>query len=262
MTILYFTSTGNCLMVAKKIRGEKILSIPNALNTNKLKFTDDAIGLVFPVYGLSVPPIVIEFLEKAELHTDYLYAILTYGTYDAGAVQQLEQIAERTKHHFSYINCLHMQENYLPGFDMKRQKQPSNQQEKLNMLIDDIRERKQFIKNNSWFDRFMTKTHQSNYHYKRGASITSEVHINDLCIGCGACAKLCPTKNITIENGKPVFGPDCLSCLACVQNCPNCAIHLDREKSGERYRNPEITLQELTQGNSEDNIVKTADDLQ
>ena len=59
MTTLYFTSTGNCLMVAKRIGG-RLLSVPQELHKETLQYEDDAIGLVFPVYGLAVPP--MEFL--------------------------------------------------------------------------------------------------------------------------------------------------------------------------------------------------------
>lgn len=31
-------------------------------------------------------------------------------------------------------------------------------------------------------------------------------HVSEDCIGCGKCVKLCPLNNITLENGKPVWG--------------------------------------------------------
>ena len=46
------------------------------------------------------------------------------------------------------------------------------------------------------------------------------------CIGCGICAKNCPTKNIRIENCKAVASAKCTMCYRCVDYCPKQAITL------------------------------------
>lgn len=248
MTILYFTSTGNSLMVAKKI-SQNLVSIPKAMREGAFEFTDDAIGLVFPVYGLSVPPLILEFLDKAKLHSDFIFAVLTYGTFSAASAFQLQDFALKRNISFSYINNLHMTENYLPGFAMEKQKKPKAQDEKLADIVADIASRKEYIVKSSGFDRFMTNTHQKNYHYKRGAGFTENYSVSESCTGCSTCAKVCPTDNIKLTDGKPIFSKDCLSCFACIQNCPANAISLKGEKSGIRYRNPEIELGEIIKAN-------------
>lgn len=248
MKVLYSTSTGNCLMVAKKF-GKDIISIPKTMRKEEYEFEDDKIGIVFPVYGLSVPPLIIDFISKAKFKTDYLFAILTYRTYDAGSVNQLVNIAKDNNIIFNYINCLHMQENYLPGFAMEKQKQPKDQEDKLHQICLDISNRKEYIKKNSIIDRFMTKTHQVSYHYSRGEGMTKDFIVSESCVGCGICKKVCPTNNIHIVNEKPIFRKDCLSCLACVQNCPQKVILLKKEKGKGRYRNPNIELQEIIDSN-------------
>ena len=40
--------------------------------------------------------------------------------------------------------------------------------------------------------------------------------IGDACIGCGQCIQRCPTNNITLENGKPVWSKNCTHCMACI----------------------------------------------
>ncbi|WP_392391161.1 EFR1 family ferrodoxin [Mordavella massiliensis] len=72
--------------------------------------------------------------------------------------------------------------------------------------------------------------------------------VNSACIRCGICVKVCPANNITLEK-QIKFHDKCESCYACIHACPQNAIHLENEKSNVRWRNPEITLEELIQSN-------------
>lgn len=250
MTILYFTSTGNSLYAAKRIGG-RLVSIPQARKQGNFQFEDDAIGLVFPVYGLCVPPLVEEFIKKATLKTDYLFGILTYGFYDAAALEQLAKLGEKNGLHFSYLNIWKTVENYLPGFEMEKEQQKSTQmqQKALDAVVEDIRKRKVWCRHSSMVDRFMTWTHKKAYAYPCGEGLTGQFKLTESCHGCGICTQVCPMDNIRIENNRPVFAKQCVSCLACTQNCPQNAIRMTKEKSQARYRCPEVTLQELINAN-------------
>jgi len=50
----------------------------------------------------------------------------------------------------------------------------------------------------------------------------------DLCIDCGACIALCPTKCFSLdENGKHVYDEDlCVLCKNCIDACPRRALKL------------------------------------
>lgn len=50
------------------------------------------------------------------------------------------------------------------------------------------------------------------------------VKISDACVGCGLCAKHCPTGNLSIADGKAVAGERCTMCYRCVNNCPKQAV--------------------------------------
>lgn len=62
-------------MMSKQLE-KKPISIPQVIRNGNLDFTAESIGIVAPVYGHEVPPMVKEFMEKAAFHTDYFYMLL------------------------------------------------------------------------------------------------------------------------------------------------------------------------------------------
>lgn len=120
MKILYFTSTGNCLEVAKKIGGD-LISIPSALKGNKFDFEDEIIGIIAPVYKGGLPSPVTEFLQKAKLKANYIFGIMTYGASGFTANGILFQTGLQNNIRFNYINSMIMVDNSFVYFDMEKQ---------------------------------------------------------------------------------------------------------------------------------------------
>ena len=42
----------------------------------------------------------------------------------------------------------------------------------------------------------------------------------EACAGCGQCAARCPLNNVTLREGRPVWGKRCTHCMACLCYCP------------------------------------------
>lgn len=245
MTVLYFSSTGNSLYIAKRIGG-KLLSIPEYMHKEVFDIEDSEVGIVFPVYGLCVPPFIVDFIKNASIRTPYLFAVATYGFFPGAVCGQLSEIRTKNGRCFDYINRLKMAENCITFSDMAKQEGDSKkQQSQIDELLVDITEHRRFIRSDSPFKKLMTKNHLKNYEFETGVGITDMLIVTDDCRGCGTCVSLCPMKNISISDRSPVFGSSCISCGACLQNCPQNAIHHKKEKSVARYRNPHISLEEL-----------------
>lgn len=250
MMIFYFTSTGNCLYVAKRLGGE-LYSIPQLMKEKSFSFKDDVIGLVFPTYGFGLPNMVRQFLEQVSWEAEYSFAIATYGNLTGAVLPNLERFTAKRGLKFDYMNTLLMVDNYLPNFKVEDQlaKLPVKRiEESLAQILGDIQNRKTNEPSATFPEKLYTAIIQASArsfaHEKNALSYL----VNERCTKCGVCTKVCPAGNIELRD-KVVFHEHCEACLGCVHLCPKNAIHLKKEKSAARFRNEHVSLKEIMEAN-------------
>lgn len=153
--IFYFTATGNSLYVTKQL-DEPWISIVQAVHDREKIYTADKIGIVCPVFGHEVPPLVKEFLTESTFRTDYFYMILTYGNRHGGAAELAHKLLEGLGIHPSYINVVLMVDNFLPGFDMNEQKAlDKNVDGQMERIVRDIASGKNILlRSQMWTGQF------------------------------------------------------------------------------------------------------------
>jgi ferredoxin len=236
--------------VAKQIGGE-VLSIPQLMKEGQLVLHDDAVGIICPVYGGEMPKMVRKFLKKASIRTEYLFFLNTYGMSESLARANAVAAAADAGLKVSYVNSIKMVDNFLPGFEMQKQMETAGAKkidEQIAAVCQDIAQRK-------------VNAPSLGPVHKAGVALTQAIGkvllkddaaqsyiVNEDCIRCGICAKVCPANNITVLKDV-VFGYRCESCYACLHNCPKNAIHLKHERSAARFRNEHVTLQEIISAN-------------
>jgi MinD superfamily P-loop ATPase len=69
--------------------------------------------------------------------------------------------------------------------------------------------------------------------------------VDEKCISCGTCAKVCPVNNIKIIDEKPQFQHRCEMCFACDEWCPSTAIHHWGRSEGVKYHHPEVKTSDM-----------------
>ncbi|MBO6134950.1 MAG: EFR1 family ferrodoxin [Lachnospiraceae bacterium] len=252
MTVCYFTATGNSLYVAKRIGG-KLLSIPKLYKQNEIKIEDDAVGIIAPVYGGNMPRMVSAFLKKATIKAGYLFFISTYGmSYSAVKTNAVETM-QNNGLKLDYVNAIKMIDNYLPGFEMQNQKDSAVKKDiegQIDAICKDLENKKRNVSKIGLFENFIKQLVNGTMGkviFNRNAA--KKYIVNDSCIRCGICAKVCPADNIIVGD-KVAFLDKCEVCYACIHNCPKNAIHLKNEKSSVRFRNEHVNLNEIIEANT------------
>lgn len=247
--IYYFSATGNSLSAARRIASRLDAKVIPITKETSLDCSADQIGFVFPDYFMGIPKIVSDFLSRIEVtHKDpYIYAVITSGGSPGGAMNQLQSILSKRSLHLSYGKAITMVGNYVPMYDIK----PEATREilhKADGICDEIASSVlygQRITIKPSFP-FLSKMVYSMYLKKTGEGDRNFV-VEDSCTGCGICASVCPQKNITITDKKPVFNHDCTHCLACMHWCPSESIQYGKKsKMHKRYHHPDVTLKDIT----------------
>jgi ferredoxin len=251
MKIFYFTATGNSLYAAKRIGGE-LYSIPQMIREGKYEFEDEAIGFVFPCHGSGMARLVTNFIKKSKFKAKYFFAIMTYGGNPFSPLRHIERVGSETEIQFNYTNEILMVDNYLPNFEMDdeiRKENSKNIEEKLDQIIIYIQNRE---------NKLIRKGIPSDILSKYGRRLADKLSYNydkkfivqDSCISCKVCEKVCPAKNIKVIE-KPEFSHKCEMCFACIHHCPQNAIHLKSEKSKARFINKNVKLKEIIAANNQ-----------
>ncbi|GFZ30142.1 iron-sulfur protein [Clostridium zeae] len=248
--IYFFTGTGNSLKVAEEIA--KTLKECELVAINKdvgmeIPEEYERIGFVFPVYFWGLPRMVAEFIKNASFPkqgSTYYFAVATFGGIPGNSISMTSSLLKEKRVQLNYNAGIKMYKNALTFYSMSKNvdKITRESNEKIPLIAKNIENK---VTNKS---RSINKLIKSIYNKStsRIHSTDSNFNVNDKCISCGICQKVCPAKNITIENKKPVFHNQCESCLACIQHCPKQAINYkDKTQSRGRYTHPEIGAKKL-----------------
>lgn len=246
--IIYFSGCGNSRHVANALGTHlndlRIAAIEgDVLAEKKLTATGEKrIVWVFPVYSWGVPPIVAKFIleakiegaERAEHH-----CVMTCGD-DAGLTdsQWRKLIADRGWRALSASSVI-MPNTYtlMKGFDVDEDEAASK---KIKESAERIKEAAGRIiggKADSDICRGKFAWIKSRIIYpwfKRFAMSPKPFHFSEECVGCGLCAKGCPTRNITLKPStrRPIWGNNCALCLRCYHSCPTHAVEYGNATKG------------------------------
>lgn len=200
--VLYFTATGNSLYVAKQFSDAPV-SIPQIMRGKQRRFSDDTIGIVCPIFAGQPPKMVVKFLEESEFEAEYLYIILTYGHDESDSPEFTARLAEKYGVFVDYIAAIKMVDNYLPVFDMEEETAlEKHVEEQIETAVRAVSDRKHGVPEATKEQRKLHARVARMNRLTPAFNNGSQIKVNEGCIGCGICVKVCPVNNFYVENGQ------------------------------------------------------------
>ena len=244
--ILCFSGTGNSRYIAKRMADElqdEIVDVNakiKAVDYSPIK-TGDTVIVVTPTYAWRIPRIVSDWLSKTKLlSAKRIWFVMNCGGEIGNASKYNRSLAEQK--HLSYMmgtSQILMPENYIAMFGVPQAAEArtivKNAEPAIVDTIACIKAEQHFpAPRNNLYDRFMSGPVNPIF-YQFFVKATA-FQTDDTCIGCGQCVKNCPMNNITLKNGKPIWGDQCTHCMACICYCPTEAIEYGNKSIGKpRY---------------------------
>ena len=244
--ILYFSGTGNSNYVAKRIAdalGDEIVNLNDrikASDTSPVE-TGERLVIVTPTYAWRIPRVVRDWLRKTELRgAKQVWFVMTCGSEIGNADRYNRELCAEKELSCMGTAQIVMPENYIAMFKAPQADEARQIVAKAEPVIDrvitTIQSNQPFAPTRSnLYGRFMSGAVNPVFYkffVKANAFTTSSA-----CIGCGQCAKRCPMNNVTLKDGKPVWGERCTHCMACICYCPVDAIEYGKKSVGQpRYR--------------------------
>lgn len=243
--VLYFSGTGNSRYVAERIAeslGDELLSINDRIKTGDYSpvKTNERLVIVTPTYAWRIPRIVRDWLAETDFPCGaQMWFVMTCGSEIGNAAQYNRALCQEKQLTYMGTAQIIMPENYIAMFDAPQAEEArqivANAEPDIDRVISAIAANQAFPQpRNNLYDRFMSGPVNPIFYsfFVKATAFTA----SDACTGCGQCARLCPTNNITIQNGKPVWGGDCTHCMACICRCPAEAIEYGKKSLGKpRY---------------------------
>ena len=273
--IYYFTGTGNSMraarIIARQLGDTEIISM--RVNPEEVPATDcDVVGFIFPVYHWNIPAPAAAFVEKLAVNPNaYVFAVAMPSFICGISCERLAGILAARGITLDYGNKVFNVANYAityPPFPSAKLMVPQAERKLRKIAEDIIRRQKRDYPRASTFIRRKRERVMAPY-LELLKYADNPFTISADCISCGLCSKVCPCRNIIMENGKPAFQHHCTNCMACVVSCPKRAIGYNI-KEGDRklldaatskaslvrfmglpekrklYRNPYISAHDLT----------------
>jgi ferredoxin len=251
MKIFYNSATGNSLYVAKAIRDKfdncELISMTKVLKENKIEVNDGVIGFVYPIHCGGLPIIVSKFISKLRINEGaYIFAVGVTG--GGGANISFNQMNKLLDDNFKINNYCTIK--YISNY-LKAGRNPTEKRAK-----DAIKENESILYN---FIDSLKKKELKSGNFKQGIgglgykawknlykNKDKNFNVNDQCISCNMCQKVCPVGNVIMKDNRPVWSGKCTDCMACINICPKQAINIGKATiKKNRYLNPYITREEL-----------------
>ena len=247
--VIYFTGTGNsrflAKLVAEQLNDEIVCAGEHIQKGSYPQFSSQApYVFVAPTYAWRMPRVFETWIRACRFAgSRKAYYILSCGSGIGGAGRYAKELSDAMGFVHMGTAAIQMPENYIAVFS-------APDAGKVPGILERARGRAKDVAACIRAQEPLAETpvtmlgrlcsgflNEGCYRFSMRAE---KFYATDACISCGKCAQECVLNNITLKDGKPVWGNHCTHCMACICKCPVEAIEYGKHSKGlRRYVCPE-----------------------
>lgn len=274
--VFYISGSGNSFHVAQRIHnhvGGHFAPVMSLKNGDSLSY--DLLIFVFPVYDFKPPRLLTEIIGNLSIvEGATVIAIATYGIALSSSLHHFKKTLSHQGVKLSAGYGIKMPHNGIGSkkFTSKTiSKRLRDSEQKITRIINDLVVGKANHVERTWILENMTLIRLMPLLIKflfilifKGEKAL-QLTVNDQCIRCDLCRRICPVNNISVINGLYVINQSCIACFACIQWCPMSSIQLGSHSLDDlgimHHHHPEVTADNLIRQKNQsflNSIAKTA----
>ena len=237
MNAIYLSGTGNTRHILNKLLdelGQKETVLPIESEDVKKAFDGEEIIIAYPTMFSNIPYLVRDFINKNQnvWKGKKIFLITTMGLFAGDGTGCAARLLKKYGAVITGGIQIIMPDSIG---DCKALKKTTDQnrsivkkaEQRVTEIAQQMKEGKYPQEGLSFWAHMAGLFGQRLWFYNKAMSYTDKLKINpDKCVGCGICARNCPTQNIKIVDGKAVADVQCTMCYRCVSYCPKQAITL------------------------------------
>ncbi len=244
---IYFSGTGNTQHCIEKLtylldKSAKVLSLESEEILCHIK-ENEIIILGYPTQFSNAPFMVRDFIvSHSEIWKDKkILCVATMGAFSGDGAGCMARLLK--KKGAIILGGLHIR---MPDSlcDVKSLNKSLDDNKKTVIKADyKIEKTAQKIHNGkypqdgiSFFSHIAGLFGQRLWFYNKTTGYSDQLKINENCIGCGLCTKICPMQNIVVQGKKAISKDRCTMCYRCISQCPQKAITLIGDQVYEQCR--------------------------
>jgi len=202
-------SKNDCDVIKQSLDGFNLESLTEKYNNNFTKEID-LIFILFPVYAMTAPKVVFEWIESLPSEQNTKTAVISVsggGEVWPNTSCRVNCIKALKKKHYNvvYEKMMVMPPNVLLSNNHAAMHIINSMPLKVNGIVSDLLAGKKLRSHLHISTYLFGFLHLENNMNKMGKSLK----VNSTCTSCGFCVKNCPRGNITIANNVPSFNNNC-----------------------------------------------------
>lgn len=244
--IFYYSGTGFTLKAAKilhkELRDEVVLKpIVGLMNNGCNGCNAEKIGLMMPLHAFGMPSAYREFLETFQFpKAKYIFSLVTCGGAPAKVYKEINRYLRRQDKQLNAFRYAVAPNTFDVVFKMSDMKKV----EKARLRFDDdVKSFAKTVNHNDDSIKLMYRNYFGDIflfplmrmlNRKTGYfNLQKDFYVDNKCIGCGKCEKMCLSGKIKMKGKKPDWQSDvsCQFCLACLNLCPQQAVQVRKTKT-------------------------------